>query len=80
MSFAQFIFCLSRFANNNSLFYALRKSIQYIQNISMFGLYILNFIVTLFSTILDYFIDLYKDRNKISSFIFSYVAIILVKY
>ena len=80
MSFIQFIFCLFHFANNNLLFCALRKSNQYIQNISMFGLYILNFIVTLFSTILDYFIDLYKNRNKISSFIFSYVAIILVKY
>ena len=80
VAFIEFIFCLFPYANNNLFCYALRDCIQFIQIISWFGCYFLSFIIALFSTILDYSIYLYRNENKISKFLFSYVVIILVIY
>lgn len=79
-AFIEFISCFFPIANNNLLCYALRDNIQFIQIISVFGCYFISFIVTLFSTTLEYSIDLYKNENKISKFIFSYATIIVVIY
>ena len=79
-AFIEFVFCFFPVANSNLLCYALREHIEFIQIISCFGCYFLSFIIALFSTILEYSIDLYRNENKISKFIFSYAAIILVIY
>ena len=80
VAFIEFAFSFWPFANNNVYAYAHRENIQYLQIISVFGCYFLSFIIALFSSILDYSLDLYKNENRISKFIFIYCTIIIIIY
>ena len=80
VALVEFLSCFSPVANNNLYCYALRENIQFIQIISWFGCYFISFIVALFSSTLDYSIDLYRSENKLSALLFSYAVIIILIY
>ena len=78
VSFTEYIFEFTCFANHNVYAYALRNNIHIIQICSLFGCYFLSFIIALFATIVDYSYDLYKKEKKISKFVPYYAIIILL--
>ena len=78
VSFTEYLFEFSWFANHNVFAYALRNNIHIIQICSLFGCYFLSFIIALFATIVDYSHDLYKKEKKISKFVTYYAIIILL--
>ena len=78
VSFTEYVFEFTPFANNNVYAYALRNNIQIIQICSLFGCYFLSFIIALFASIMDYSYNVYKNEKKISRFVYSYAIIILL--
>jgi apolipoprotein N-acyltransferase len=76
----EFSFSFVPFANFNIYAYAHRENIQFLQIISLFGCYFLSFVIALFSSILQYSINLYKEDKTISKFIYLYISIILIIY
>ena len=80
VSICEFLFGFSVLANINMFAYAHRENIQFLQIISLFGSYFLSFIIALFSSILDYSLQLFKEQKKISKIIFIYAFIIIIIY
>lgn len=80
VSFTEYILSFYSFSNNNLYAYSQLDNIPFLQIISLFGTFFLSFIITLFSSILDYSINVYLKENKISKFIYYYIAIIVLIY
>jgi apolipoprotein N-acyltransferase len=78
VSFTEYLFEFSWFANHNVFAYALRNNIHIIQICSLFGCYFLSFIIALFASIVDYSHNVYKKEKKISKFVYYYAIIILL--
>ena len=76
----EFLFHFNVIANTNLYAYAHRENLQYLQIISLFGVYFLSFVIALFSSILTYSLELYSLENRLSKMVFSYMAIILIIY
>jgi len=68
------------FANHNIYAYAHRENNIFLQIISIFGCYFLSFIIALFSSLLDYSIDMYKSESKVSKFVYCFLTLILMAY
>ena len=80
VAFLEFLFSFCFIANQNIYAYALRESTQMLQICSLFGCYFLSFVVALFSSILDYSINLYANENTISKFVICYAILIALIY
>ena len=80
VAICEFLFSFNVIANFNIYAYAHRENVQFLQIISLFGCYFLSFVIALFSSILDYSINLYKEDDKISKYIYSYAILILIIY
>ena len=80
VAFCEFLFSFSLIANVNIYAYAHREDTQYMQIASLFGCYFLSFVISLFSSILDYIINSYSKENNIIIFIYIYSFIILIIY
>ena len=80
VAICEFLFSFNVIANFNIYAYAHRENIQYLQIISLFGCYFLSFVIALFSSTLDYSINLYKEDEKISKYIYMYAILILIIY
>ena len=76
----EFLFQFNFIANTNLYAYAHRENLQYLQIISLFGVHFLSFVIALFSSILDYSLDLFTSVNRYSKMIYSYIIIILIIY
>ena len=74
----EFLFHFTPVANFNIYAYAHRENLQYLQIMSLFGVYFLSFVIALFSSILEYSLNLYQSENIISKSIISYAIIILI--
>lgn len=80
VAFCEYLFSFIFIANHNIYAYALRENTQIIQICSLFGCYFLSFVTALFSSVLEYSVNLYVNENTISKFIICYVIIISLIY
>ena len=76
----EFLFHFNVIANTNLYAYAHRENLQYLQIISLFGVYFLSFVIALFSSILTYSLKLFSLEKRLSKMIFSYMVVILIIY
>ena len=80
VAICEFLFAFCPLANFNIYAFAVRENVQFLQIISLFGCYFLSFVIALFSSVLDYTINLYSEEKIISKFIYFYALIILFIY
>ena len=80
VSFTEYILSFYSFSNNNLYAYSQLDNIPLLQIISLFGTFFLSFIITLFSSVLDYVLLIYKKENKIPKCIYYYIIIIIIIY
>ena len=80
VAFIEYILSYPPIANFNIYAYAHLDNITIIQIVSLFGCYFLSFIISLFSTVLDYSINVFIIENKISKYIYIYISIFLFIY
>ena len=80
VSFTEYILSFYSFSNNNLYSYSQLDNIPLLQIISLFGTFFLSFIITLFSSVLDYGILIYKKENKIPKCIHYYITLIIIIY
>ena len=80
VAFCEFLFSFCFIANHNIYAYALRENTQILQICSLFGCYFLSFVIALFSSILDYSINLYVNEKVISKFVICYIILMSLIY
>ena len=80
VSFCEYLFSFNFIANHNIYAYALRDNNQMLQICSLFGCYFLSFVIALFSSILDYSLNLYTNEKTISKFVICYAILISFIY
>ena len=80
VAFCEFLFSFCFIANHNIYAYAIRESTQILQICSLFGCYFLSFVIALFSSVLDYSINLYINEKVISKFVICYIILMSVIY
>ena len=80
IGFTEYILSFYSFSNNNLYAYSQLDNIPFLQIISLFGTFFLSFTITLFSSILDYSLLLYKKENKITKFIYYYIILNILIY
>ena len=80
IGFLEYILSFYSFSNNNLYAYSQLDNLPFLQIISLYGTFFLSFIITLFTSILDYSINIYLKYQKISKFIFYYIAINIFIY
>ena len=64
IGFTEYILSFYSFSNNNLYAYSQLDNIPFLQIISLFGTFFLSFIITLFSSLLDYSINVFFNREK----------------
>ena len=80
IGFTEYILSFYSFSNNNLYAYSQLDNIPFLQIISLFGTFFLSFIITLFSSLLDYSINVFLTEKKISKFVYYYLGIIIFIY
>ena len=80
IGFTEYICSFFILSNNNLLAYSQLNNLSFIQIISLFGTFVLSFIIALFASILDYSIEIYQKQRNISKFIFYYIIINIIIY
>ena len=80
IGFIEYILSFYSFSNNNLYAYSQLDNLSFLQIISLFGTFFLSFIITLFTSTLDYSINVYLKEKKISKFIYYYIGINIFIY
>jgi len=80
VAFCEFVFSFCFIANHNIYAYAIRENLQMLQICSLFGCYFLSFVIALFSSVLDYTINLYTNENKLNKFVTCYIILMSLIY
>ena len=80
IGFTEYILSFYSFSNNNLYAYSQLDNLPFLQIISLFGTFFLSFIITLFTSTLDYSINVYLKEKKISKFIYYYIGINIFIY
>ena len=80
VGFTEYVLSFSPFSNNNLYAYSQLDNIPLLQIISLFGTFFLSFVITLFTSLLDYSVNLYIKEKRISKFIYYYLILIVSIY
>ena len=80
IGFTEYILSFFPFSNNNLFAFSQLDNLAFLQIISLFGTFFLSFIIDLFASILDYSIELYLKKQKISKFVYYYIFINVIIY
>ena len=78
ISFTEYILSFFPISNNNLYAYSQLDNIPFLQIISLFGTFFLSFIITLFSSILVYSVNVYLVEKKISKFLYYYIILYII--